>query len=436
LSVNPAGVAVFRSSEFSFTPGITFAAASAKYLDEKTAKSNVRVGIDNIGWVSAFNTQNTRGVVGINLGIGFNKLQNNTQRFSAGGRTGNTSFPRALALGLSGVPHNAFNDDASNTEWLAMETGLIQYVANQDGEYIGATEDFGPNNSIYQMGEVNQSYYRDQSGHVGEYVFNFGLNVSHKFYFGLTFGLQDISNDFYEEYHENAVDYSLFSATEFRKLSHENSVYTTGWGCNLKAGVIVRPVAGLRLGAYIHTPTWMSLRNTWSQSMSAIFEREQNTKAIDGHYDYRITTPMRWGAGVAYTFGAVALVSVDYEGVNYGSTAMYEYDGSEGSFKPDNKQLQNDCRTAANIRVGAEYKISDYAVRAGYAYYQNPQKNYKATQIGSVGFGYRGRFFSMDAAYSFAPGLKENIVMYSGNPYEMSINRFHGKLILTFGFRF
>jgi hypothetical protein len=438
LSINPAGVAVLRSSEFTLTPALAFVSSSGEYLNTKTTDNKARLGFGNVGWVSAFDTHNTSGIVGFNFGIGFNKLQNNSQRFSVRGRTGATSFPSALAIGLTNdrVPHNAFDNEATNTEWLAMKTGLIATVENEDGNYIGATEDFDTNGDIFQMGDVNQSFYRDQSGHVGEYVFNFGLNVSHRFYFGMTFGLQDITNEFYEEYRENPVNYADFTATDYRGMSHELEINTSGVGYNLKFGAIVRPVAGLRLGAYLHTPTWMFLRDTWNERMTADVDGWENTDFIEGHDDYRVTTPIRWGAGVAYTFGSVALLSVDYEGVNFGYTRMSEENGSTGIYQNENDRLKENCRTTTNIRIGGEYKINDFAVRAGYAWYQNAQKDYENMQIGSVGFGYRGRFFSVDAAYSFAPGIKENYVIYNGSPDIASINIFKSKFMVTLGFRF
>jgi hypothetical protein len=252
----------------------------------------------------------------------------------------------------------------------------------------------------------------------------------------MTFGLQDITNDFYEEYSEQAANYADFSATGYRGLIHETNINTDGVGYNLKFGAIVRPVGGLRVGAYIHTPTWMFLRNTWNEHVTSDINGAERTEFIEGHDDYRITTPVKWGAGIAYTFGLTALLSVDYEGVNFAHTRLANENGVTNAYKDGNDRLQKDCRTTANIRIGGEYKINDFAIRAGYAWYQNARKDYADTQIGSVGFGYRGRFISVDAAYSFAPNLKENYILYNGNSNETALNIFTSKAIVTLGFRF
>jgi hypothetical protein len=441
LSINPAGIAVFRSSEFSITPASVFVSSPGTYLNNKTTDNKARLGLGNAGWVSAFDTHNSSGIVGFNFGIGFNKLQNNTQRFAVQGRSGTISLPSALAMGLTGVPHAAFDNDATNIEWLAMRTGLISYVENRDGSYIGATENFDATDpddldKIYQMGDVNQSFYRDQTGHVGEYVFNAGLNVSHRFYFGVTFGLQDITNDFYEEYREQAVHYADFITTGYRGLNREINIATSGVGYNLKFGAIVRPVGGLRLGAYFHTPTWMFLRDTWNEQLTSNIDGRESSDVVEGHDDYRIVSPLRWGAGIAYTFGSMALLSVDYEGVNFARTRMSEKNGSAGIYQGSNNRLEEDCRTTANIRIGGEFKIKDFAIRAGYSLYQDARKDYENTQTGSLGFGYRGQFISVDAAYSFSPNIKENYILYSGNSEIASINMFKNKFMVTLGFRF
>jgi long-subunit fatty acid transport protein len=380
-----------------------------------------------------------RGLVSVNFGIGFNKLQNNTQRFSVSGRSADNSFPRGVAIGLSGVLPGNFDRDATNTEWLAMETNLITYIAGQDGEYIGATEDFDPldPDKIYQMGEVDQTFYRDQSGYVGEYAFNLGLNFSDKYYFGMTIGLQDISNDLYEEYQESAVNRADFASIGFHNLTHEFQRRTTGMGWNLKFGTIIRPTAGLRIGAYLHTPTWMSLVEKWDERMASSFSQRNYSEQVDGTYNYRINSPFRWGAGIAYTFGSSAIISVDYEGVYYGGLTMREEDGSVGGFLQDNKILREISRdVTTNIRAGVEYKLDDnFAVRAGYSYYQHPEKDASAMHVGSVGAGYRERFFFIDFAYSFSPSAKQYATLYSNSPIATATTLYN-KFALTLGFRF
>jgi hypothetical protein len=445
LSINPAGVAVYRSSEILFTPALAIAGTSAGYMGNTIDDSKTRFGMGSIGYVSAFPTYNIEGLMSVNIGIGFNKLQNNTYRSSAGARTSasaNLSYLRKLALGLTGLPIDDLDARSSDEEWMAWQTDLVLPIENHDGEYIAATEDFDdqdPDNLdlIRQAGDLDQLLYRDQSGYVGEYVFSAGINLSDRFYFGLSIGIQDINHTLYEEYQEKAVNVADFT-TGFKRFTYGYNNETRGVGTNVKFGVIARPIDGLRVGAYIHTPTWMFLHENWMKDMTSYFISGKYNASIDPtEYYYRLQTPFRWGAGLAYTFGSLGLLSVDYEGVDYGGLKLREDNGSIGSFTEDNQHIKQYYRSAtSNIRVGGELRLNAVALRAGYAYYQNPGKEMKAVKIGSVGIGYRGEYFFIDGAYSFSPGNTQLRDLYADNQNLVSTTASMSKIAVTIGWRF
>ena len=60
----------------------------------------------------------------------------------------------------------------------------------------------------------------------------------------------------------------------------------------------------------------------------------------------------------------------------------------------------------------------------------------KARQIGSVGIGYGGTFFFIDAAWSFSPDNAQGRSLYDGNPNLVSTNTFFSKIAITTGWRF
>lgn len=431
LSINPAGAAIFRMSEFTITPTVAIAVTNTDYINTTQKERKGRFGLGNFGYIGAFESGDSEGLVNFNFGIGFNKLQNNTQRFSALGITSNTSFAQSIAEGMTGVDYRTIKSNGTSTEQLAWATYLVDTIPGKTNEYVAATE----NMAFDVMGPLKQSYYRDQSGYVGEYVFNCGINLSNKFFFGMTFGVQDINNDIYEEYIEKPVNAADFNETNFTSLRHDMERYTSGIGYNLKFGAIILPVAGLRVGAYIHTPTWMYLTEEWVERMYSSVYQSKYEDYIDGVYDYRINAPFKWGAGIAYTFGTFGLLSVDYEGVDYSDTRMYGRD-DRSVFKGDNDYMNKNCRTTTNVRVGGEVKIQNFAVRGGYSFYQNPEKGLADTHMGSVGLGYRMQYFFADLAYSFIPSFKKDYIPYSGNPYYMSTDTFYSKVMVTFGFRF
>jgi hypothetical protein len=129
---------------------------------------------------------------------------------------------------------------------------------------------------------------------------------------------------------------------------------------------------------------------------------------------------------------------VDYEGADYSTLKMYGYENDYYVRWTDvDDVVREQFRVATNIRVGAEYRIKQYALRAGYSYYGSPVKNNSdlARHIIAAGVGYQWEGGFLDATYSFSPGNKETFSRYT-NSNELKSTNFAGKFIITLGFRF
>ncbi len=442
LSINPAGIGVYRNFEWTFTPTVTITSTEASYLGNTAKDSRGRFGFGNMGFVGVYNTGQSKGLVSFNYGVGYNKLANFTGRFSGQGRS--TSASPATVLGYIAEDAGDVSPDILQDQYsvpsLAYNTYLIDVMSGPPYEYIGATEDHDAL-GYFQMGALNHNYYRDVVGNVGEYVFTVGGNVSDKFYFGMTLGLQGIFYSQYESYSETAVDPTDFATSGFHAFTQQTQIDVSGAGVNLKFGAIYRPFAGLRLGAYIHTPTWMWLTDESFYKINSEVETLDDGRFFGDEYtnvyDYRINAPFKWGVGAAYTFGKVALLSVDYEGVDYSMIRMYGRD-YRNEFAEDNEKMRDDLSYTSNIRVGAEVRLGEVSVRGGYAFYQSPDKEFYYDQnIISAGLGYanKGGFF-IDGTYSFNPSYKYNYALYGANSQRIETDTFISKIILTLGFRF
>jgi hypothetical protein len=173
--------------------------------------------------------------------------------------------------------------------------------------------------------------------------------------------------------------------------------------------------------------------------MDAHFSDAQyNKSSPSSMYDYKLVTPIKWGTGLAYTFGSQALVSVEYEGTDYSTLKMYGYENDHYVRLSDvDNDARNKFKVATNIRAGGEYRIKQYALRAGYSYYGSPVKNDDnfTRHIIAAGAGYQWGGGFIDATYSFSPGNKETFSLYTGGDNVKNTN-FAGKIIITLGFRF
>ncbi|MDR3184666.1 MAG: hypothetical protein LBT49_04595 [Prevotellaceae bacterium] len=458
LSVNPAGIGVYRNTELTFSLAFNHGNTEAKYLaGNPITDSYVNVGVNNLGIVFG-DAHGSDGLVSLNWGVGYNKLHNVTnRRITASGTSGNSSILTVLANELTEAhpptlsheldTDNIF-DNLSSAYWshiLAWQTGLIDTI-NQ--KYITATENAS---DLSQSGLLKHAYYAEQAGHTGEYVFSLGGNISNRFYFGFTAGMQAIRNEYYKKYSETAVNPSDFDTaenpTKFSDFTYSERLNTSGTGYNVKLGFIWKPAAGLRWGAYFHSPTWMYLTDKFSEQINSHFsDGDRFSSDVSSTSDYKVVTPVKWGTGFAYIFDNYGLISIDYEGTDYSTLKMYGLEDNYYVRWTDvDDEVREEFKVATHIRAGVEYRIKQYALRGGYAYYGSPVKNDDsyARHIISAGAGYQSGGYFIDAVYSASPGnketlspyKKETLSLYADNNNLKNTN-FAGKFLITLGFRF
>ena len=435
LSLNPAGIGVYRSSEFTFTPTISYNKAASEYMGLTVNDSRTRFGLSNMGYVGAFLTGREDGLVSFNLGVGYNKIQNYNKNTAMRGSASSSSIMDYFE-GKANSDVDFFHPDdfeASDAfryfgagDWdvvMAYGTNLIDWN-DRDGFYDAH---LGPNDKVVQ------TRYTTQSGSNGEYVFSFGGNVSNRFYFGATFGIQDMTYENIIQYIERGVD---GNASDFNNFTYRENMYTTGTGYNAKFGIIYRPTNELRLGLSLHTPTYFYLTDEYLPIMSSQFSQSYLDGPRDPNiYEYRVNSPLRTMGSMAYTFGSVGLLSIDYELINYSGVRMKdpiyrdEFDG-------ENQIIKDNFRATSNVRIGGELRADNFALRAGFIYNQSPDKDYDISKYTySMGVGYKYNNFFIDAAYAIM-NTKDYYSPYSNSPEMITEKETRSRFMLTVGFRF
>lgn len=463
ISINPASTGVFRFSEASFTPSLSFNSSKADYLGTRSSNNRTRFGVSNFGYVGTFETGRTnRGLINWNLGVVYNKVNDFNSRMSASGKTSSSSWLSAMAANTDGTDAKSMDitDNynpffSSRAPWsaiLSWNTSLIDTLSTPSGMqgnlFKGATENI--DGSVFKIGgELNQNFVKESSGNVAEVILNFGGNISDKLFFGVNVGIQSIWYKYYEEYSESATDSRNFQ-TGFNSFSKSYNIRTSGTGVNLKAGLIYLPVAGLRLGASISTPTWMYLHDEWEENIVADFSAINGKPAYFqklasplGVFDYRLNTPFRWNVGAAYTFGKIGVLSVDFEQTDYSNMKLLEKD-RPNTFNTENSDIRNTFTTSNIIRAGGEIRFTPaFALRAGYQYYtQGEKNNNNDIHLGSIGLGYNSpNGFFIDMAYQRQfKDSKSTFSLYSDTEFTQAPvgneKWLNSKLILTVGFRF
>lgn len=228
---------------------------------------------------------------------------------------------------------------------------------------------------------VEELKYTKERGYQAEYAISVGANYDDKFYFGATLGIQSIHYKSFSYYTEWVVGDQIDS--KLKGFTFDQDFVTSGTGVNFKFGMIYRPIPAIRIGAAIHTPTYYSLdayaRNgVYSEFVELPFEGASSGNDLKygmdaiTDYTYKLKTPWRVMGSIATVLGQRAIISADYEYVDY-TSAKFTNNGSGNEYLATNEAIKTIYKGTHNFRAGAEYRFSSiFCLRGGYSYSASP----------------------------------------------------------------
>jgi hypothetical protein len=426
LSLNPAGIGLYKISEFTFTPSFYIGRTSSKILDapqREDYKYNFNMG--NIGFVYTFfkrgNYATGNGWKAAQFGFGINRLNNFNNRMIMEGYNTTSSLMNQFVNNANGTKPSNLNDFESRLAYDA-------YLINPIGDSSSYT-------SIVN-GDVTQRKTVSSNGSINEVVMSLGGNYSDKLYIGATLGFPFIRYFETSTYKEIDRDNKI---TNFNSFTLYDDLTTTGAGINFKFGMIYRPVDLIRLGIAFHTPTYYySMQDEYSRRIESDLGVLGKPKASSpqGLYDYELTTPMRVIGSMAFVIGEFGLVSADYEFLDFAEARLRSdnYD-----FYSENNNIQGKYTSASNIRLGTEWRLDPLTFRAGYGMYGSPFTsgvNDGERRVISFGMGFRDKQFFMDMAYSYSKQT-EDYYFYDPTLVKPVKNEMKGhNIMMTIGFKY
>ncbi len=427
LVTNPAGLAFYRSSEFSFSPSFYRVNTLSDFQGQNASDDQTKFNLGSIGMVNARSSNRSSGIVGAAFSVGYNTLVNFNNRTTIQGINENSSLLDDFTWHA-----NAYPDDLDPYyENLAFENGLMPYDSVA-GEYWHDMQYDGYGQQLYR-----QSL---QSGYIGEYTLAGAFNLSNLLYVGAAFGFHSVR--FYEDiYHmendhdDHVLDFDQFQFREFNS--------TRGWGYTFRFGMILRPFQMLRVGGSFQLPTWYRLTDEKYTDMASFWDSgsgiaDATSSSPNGVYDYRLKTPFRANAHASVILFKLATLSASYEFVDYTTARLDAYDYR---FIDENDEIRRGFQAAHNLRAGAEVRLESIYLRAGGQHLMSPfsdAMNNAQTWIYSGGLGYRSSKFYFDLSYSYSTRT-DVMGMYAYRPgmNEVAINEVKGhNAMATFGFKF
>lgn len=424
LSINPAGLGIFRSSEITITPTLDYSLVESSYYGTISDDMKYNFNLNNLGIVFALPLSSPveqPGWKAINFGFGINRHNNYNQRWTAEGFNTRSSMMTDF-LDQANFEGGVSNLDDFSTG-LAWDTWLLY---EDNGQFMVDM----PDGNVLQRQETNSS------GSIREFILSVAANYNDFLFLGATVGLPSV------RYEESAI----FQETDrdnlnsiFNSLTYTNKFNTKGTGFNLKIGAILRPTDMVRLGVAFHTPTFFKLEDEYYASMQSslnLIDYTDFSESPNGWFEYELTTPMKAIGSVGLVFGNVGLISLDYEYVDYSRMRLRSDDYL---FADENRVIRENYTTQHNIRIGGEVRLDPLVLRGGYAFYSSPYKtgvNDGQQSIVSAGVGLRQQNFFLDFGYALA-FFSEDYYLYSAQFVDPVENNFNmSRFMLTFGFRF
>ena len=417
IGINPAGSAVAGYSQFTISPGISMSSSVSNYspvgelqYGSPTRISRRKMFVPNIGFSLNMDTGNEYGVKNWTIAFISNHTNSYHNAFAGFGVNSNTSRFAEFASACTGLGSSVFDGDPyydSDVTWDLISA----YKANLFGSYgdgrhyAGNTTTLSPDGSYsYVPSDLNQASEVVRVGYKSDVLFNVGANFNDWLYLGFNIGMPTASYQYKEFYSETAANPDMFPIifikdgrevpTNFRSGSSDYSYIADVSGIYAKVGAIMLPTERLRFGVSFQTPTSYTVKEQWQYDAASNSDDSRfnaSASSPTGSYEYCLKSPYVLDLGLAYTFGAFGLLSVDYELMDYSVMKfkdVYEdsYYYGDDTFRVANEVNNLFCGASHSLRVGAEVRVTPMlSLRAGYSFITSPEKYYQDSNGNTVG---------------------------------------------------
>ena len=376
IEQNPAGLAIAIASDVNVTLGINSYKNEAQFGNSFDTDDNT-VMFQNVGGSFVFNTQ-----------------AGAWNRFSIGVKFSQESIDNWIRLGRN--------------------QNITAMVADEEDPDLITN---------YTM----DGYVDEVAGYKTKMTLDFGASYNDRIYLGLGLNLHEVLYDNYVVFAEDTQSESL---NDVYYYDLDGSPYASrGSGFSVSAGVIAKANDNLRFGLAYHSPSWFM---NIEENFYANLENVDGYNLYYGQYDR--TSNSRLVASAGLVVGKSLAVNADYTLHMNGTAKLHP----SSDFSNTNQFLDDNLKSSSEIRLGGEYRIDKFRLRAGYNYVQSifdetsinadfgtgasSSQNVSDLFVGdtnrfSIGAGYDFGGFYLDAAYQYQ-NQKYNYLFGNGNYYD------------------
>lgn len=455
ITGNPAGLGLYNRSEIAITPGFTFAEYKTSVNGNDTRNQDTYGHLGNIGFVINNTKNEVGGWLGGSFGFSVNKINDFNAEYKYSLVNDQNSLVDYFIESANGLPAWQMDDlvNAVDLTTLAYHTYLIGPLEVLDTSL--PDDQYFSDITSFARPTVQQSETVRTSGNQYQWNLSYGGNLADVLYIG--FGVGVVSLDYRAEkfYEETMFDYSAEDPTydPINFIYADEELRIEGTGVNATAGIILRPVSFIRLGASITTPTVYNLTDRYNAGLAADWNNFFYGDLVGGDTTlnyveargaealsrYSLTTPFKASGGAAVFFGKLGFVTVDVEYLDYRNIWLQ---GDDFLLDADNDFILANFSEALNIRSGAEMRLDDLRLRAGYAIDNVPLTadwDYKSPNHRiSVGAGlhFENFFTDLTVLNGFTKSTYRPYSLADGSAPQVEFRNNRWSTLLTLGYKF
>lgn len=439
INVNPAGSALFNHNMASITASSFNTKNNSTYFGRNTSENYNILDLNQLGAVFVFiDTNNdSNDWSKFSIAINYENTNNFDDRlFSAGTNTNNNTIGNYFLNFAQGIPANVLDNFSYSELNFPEQQAYLGY-----NTYLFDPDSPNTYTSNIPPGSFYQENYIVSTGYNGKLTGNFATSYKNKLYLGLNL------NAHFTDYVRRSTVYERNNNNPnlgVQEIQFDNELYTYGAGFSFNLGAIYQATKDLRVGISYESPTWYRLNDELSQRLLAVstdgpdtFTDNFNPNVINVYPTYRLQTAQKVTGSASYVFDKKGLISIDASMKDYTSTKFSP--SNDPAYVDINSDMNSNLKNALELRIGGEYRIKQFSLRAGYRFEESPFKvDYAMGDLtgysGGIGFNFGES--KLDLAYSNSHRNYNQSFVSSGMNDTSRIRTIQNNVTLTYSINF
>ena len=428
---NPAGAAYFLTNRISFTPDFFNIQNTTDYNGKKTLGNDRGIfhGLfytNQLGVVLPFISETNKWNK-ISIGFNYNKTKNYFNNVETEGQaSGMQSMQDYFLAHADGVPTSdldLYNNETIEDvyDWLGENYGSYAqhaFLAYQSFMIDPLTTD-PSNNQYVGNGTYSAPLYHRVKWKTEGKKFNSDVFIAGEYNNKIAAGFTLSMHGMERKERRNIIESGYDAGSKLQAAEYTTTLKTDASGFGIKMGLIYKVNKQVKLSFAFHSPVWWEINESTTESIQTEIldvddlDGDGNTteilsfavepNVVNTYEPYKFVTPSKIIVGFSAIMGKSGFISADYSYSDWSQihfTDMSESGSAQDYFDYLNKQVQDTYTAVHRIRVGGEFKVEDWFLRAGYLMQTSPYKNLKdnVTDALSFGLGYDFGKFEVDFA--------------------------------------